>query len=483
MRLATIASREGRFHDAAAEATAAIDTRVSWIESMSNRVQLTHARGLRAIAAASDGDEDLARRDAAAVRAEPDAPFDAHANASLAEAVLLARHDDRAKLAELLRRDRRLLLHGMPPRERALVRAMERMVETSPAGVYRRAARRDEAASEETPLSRWLAGIAPGLAAFALKTDHAAPYDERPAVPPPAAAPAPPARLPDATEAPSAARRHGQEWKTLALWLLLVVLFLTIWQVMQPVSDPAPTALRSGPDFAPASFLSILFVLILALIVGKTAAANRVNARLGRAVRANVLGDSKSARAGYAALAKGSGRAAGLGSFGLASMAEDEGRFANAVEHCDYGLAQVRRGGGDDFVMPILLASRAVALASMDRSADAGRQLAELERDHPHYHMLACTQATVGLVRAVRSGDMNGARAIALARNPDLPLDIRHELLADALVAIEAGTAAELARIDRELEEEPELRSWLKAIAPSIEDDVRRLAREAREPT
>src|SRR5262249_10472532 len=91
---------------------------------------------LRAVLRAPSGDDDGARSDIRAVRASAAEPTIDDARATLAEALVLARGEDRAVLRDLLDRDA-ALCSLLTPRERLLFRGLERCRASGGAGVYR----------------------------------------------------------------------------------------------------------------------------------------------------------------------------------------------------------------------------------------------------------------------------------------------------------------------------------------------------------
>ena len=130
--------------------------------------QIEAARALRAFARASLGDGEGARRDIAAVRARAGVSAESLARVSLAEAIVLERSGGRDALRALLDRDKGLLLESCHPRERAIVRASQRMVRVTTTTAYRAAPPREEEdhRGDEPLLLDRVTRIAPGAAAF-----------------------------------------------------------------------------------------------------------------------------------------------------------------------------------------------------------------------------------------------------------------------------------------------------------------------------
>ena len=105
------------------------------------------------------------------MRRSPSAPAEALARAEVAEAIALERSGDREALAAHLAEKRALLLDSTAPRERAVVRAYQRMLRAPKSSVYRRSASRDApaaaAADGEPTVADWIARVAPAAAPFA----------------------------------------------------------------------------------------------------------------------------------------------------------------------------------------------------------------------------------------------------------------------------------------------------------------------------
>jgi hypothetical protein len=118
-----IALRRGDLERAVALAGEAITRPVSWISPQNEQANIVEARGLRAVARASRGDEAGAQVDIAAIDASPLSSPAALARGALARALLLEQAGDRVALGAHLAKNRRLLFEHTHPRERAIVRA------------------------------------------------------------------------------------------------------------------------------------------------------------------------------------------------------------------------------------------------------------------------------------------------------------------------------------------------------------------------
>ncbi len=477
---AVIAMRRGQTRKAVEEATLAIDTRSSLLTRVYEKVQQEHGRSIRALASASLGDGDRARADIAAIRASSVAAPQALALASVAEAALLSRDVDRGPLAALLARDRELLFEYTSPRERALVRALERMVKARGTSAYREAAKREEAPDgNEPPLASWIASVVPAAAAFAppagARRESAEPVGLE-AQPSPASV----ARVERAQRNPV---RRRQAVRTLVLWVLLVVMFLAIWQFLTP-SDRPPSAPNPAPDgpWLPGWITLLIPAAFLALFAYATWLGQRATTSLLRAARALARGDAAAAQREYTRLTRRRGTTGASADLGLANMASRAGRFDECLRLCDAGIAKVAhlKATASDLLMPELLARRAYALAALDRPLDAATQLGVLTTSYPGFAWLSRAQLSVRMMLAVRAGEADKAVALARERTPDLPLDLRDEMLADLVVARADRAPAELVRLDDELREGPGLRSWIAGVAPRVLAEFEPLAAAAR---
>jgi hypothetical protein len=123
-------------------------------------------------------------------------------------------------------------------------------------------------------------------------------------------------------------------------------------------------------------------------------------------------------------------------------------------------------------LLPALMTESAVAMAARGGHEDADAELAILCRDFPTYPRLSSSLLRVRLVRAMRGGDRDAACAIARSRTADLPLPYREDVLADlALASRGDATDEDGARLDAELHDDAELRTWIDAVAPGLRAD------------
>lgn len=210
----------------------------------------------------------------------------------------------------------------------------------------------------------------------------------------------------------------------------------------------------------------IFFVAFLALWMYRHRLHQR---RLFAADRAIARGQVPAAREDLLALARGPFPALGAAArYRLAVLANAEGRFLDAVNEADVGIGLCNRGASvkaltNDLVAPSLLAERAFALAATDRIAEAETELAHLAHGFPSFAQMSRATFRVRLLAAVRKKDLATAARIALSRTPELPLDLKTDLLADAALAASGGpmSAEERDRIALELRAMPDVDAWV----------------------
>jgi tetratricopeptide (TPR) repeat protein len=412
------------------------------------RLQLLDAHAIRAIASAQLGDADAAHADAAAVRGSKLAMPPALARVTLAEALVLAR-DERSRdaLAALLRRERRSLLTHVTPRQRATVRALQRLVHAPSTSAYRTPERPAEPPPKTAPLADMTAELA------------RSPY----------------AVMPAATPRARAWVANGQVKKTLILWAVLIVFFLAVWQFLasddhasSPTGDaPSQTGILAG------SVWPVTLVVIVVVVAALTFVNRRITRRFAAAMRLLTNDDVGAAERAFAGIARGRlPIPAASAELQLARIAARRARFGEAVERCGRGLARVGKNALASMLLtPQLHAERALCLAALGRQDEATAALRVLASDYPRFPLMASAQLVVRMVQAVRSGDLAEAHAIAARRTSDLAIDLEVETLADALEAAGAPcpAAEEVARLDAELKEDPALRDWMRAVWPEAE--------------
>ena len=466
-----MAMRRGEIERALGHLDAAVATPASafagWFDG---RSQEALAHGMRAFLRASRGEEEGARADVEAARAEPDAGPSALSYAALAEEVLLERAGDRDGLRAHLRANAELLLNATGPRERAIVRAYQRMLQQAPAiGVYRVGAPREPAGAgaAEPMLADWVAKIAPGAAPFV----RAAATRRLDAAETPDAGEL--ASVPDQrAEGPAAVQ--GVVPVILALMVLVSGALVGGARMLRSQADNLTMALpddaASGISFG--TGLTAALCALLGLSVARTLGAKRTGRRLTAAGTLLVRGELDEAE-DIAESVRAQARSAlqvAQANLVLAGVHERRGEHALALRYCDRGLRQLggprERALASDVLYPGLLATRALALAVLDRQEEASAALASIRRGYAGY---SAATLVVRLVQLSRRGDLREAARLVAESPPDLPLTRRRELLVDLVRAAHAPGSAgpgEVARLEEELRTWPEGKQWMEVVAP-----------------
>jgi hypothetical protein len=493
LQRANIALRRGDLDAAAAKLDAAVKQPPGILTGREERMHVLGAHALRALVFASKGDAERARADIAVVRGSPLSTADSLARAAVAEAIVLDRTGDRDALAAHLAGERRLLLDYTAPRERAVVRAYQRMLRAPRTSVYRQAAPREPErdAHEEPPLADWIARIAPAAAPFVrvartAADEAAAPVEEKEVEP---------GLVKLAAErvagkgAKAPAPRTG---KVVVLWAALVLFFLVLWQSLTlPDTRAALGPASDGPpEVATSTVLSgvvLIFVAVFAALVWRNV---RIERRLAAALGTLGRGDERAAAAEFEALTRGPfPLVAAHAHLSLARLAERRADFEAALAHCDAGIGKASaqpttRAIASTMLLPDLVAERAFVLAATDRRDKARAEMEVLAEQFPAYPFRAPAELRVKLVERARLGDLEGAARIVDARKEDVPLPLRDETLAD-LVRVtarpEAAGAGEAERLKEELRLDADVRGWIEAVAPAILAAFARAGDEAAE--
>ena len=471
---AWIALRRGDLEASVTFATEAVTRPVQWLSRSVDQGNVAEARALRAIALASLGDDARAEEDITASLQSPFASPTALARAELARALLLERGGDRAALGAHLAKHRRLLLEYTHPRERAIVRAYQRMLGAQAHSIYRHGASRDPAPRDEPALADWVGKIAPGAAAF-VRADAprgSEPLDRapEPATPvSPAVAASAKARF----QAPSRAR---QRVIVLAVWALLIVTLLAIWQLLAPTPRPrghipAPAPGTDDPSLLVALVPWLLPAIFVGVLVFFVKRRRPLDLQLRAAQAALARGDEATALASFTALTKSPPGVAGPALLALATEKERTGSLQAAEALCDRGIAASLpiAAAASDFLLPGLFAEHAVILAAQGKRAEAAAELALIEERYPAYALLDATRFRISLVDKARHGDFAGAARIA-DRSAELPLSVRDELLADLVRVVDGareGSAGEVDRLRKELRTDLVSRTWIEKVAPA----------------
>ncbi len=485
-----IAMRRGDAKTGLAFLDRGIDTKARILYRSAVRVQTINARGIRAFLRAATGDRQGAREDIDAVRQSPDVLPQSLARAALAEAICIEREGDRDKLRAHLAEHRDLLLDVTDRRERAIVRAYQRMLETTATSVYRKGAKPDTN-SEEPPLVDWVAQMVPGAAPFVEMNGVKEKSGDLPAA---VATESAKKELENARKTAETATRKGVPLvvKTLLLWAVLIGMFAAIWQLNAP-SEASYDDMYDGDAIADAAdrfgqaavgFLGAMLAWIFGRGAWQVMKSRRQGQELFAAMNLSAQGKLAAAKEQFEALTKSQFMLVKAQAYlALAQIAEREADLNKSLEFCDKGLAclskYVARISAADILLPDLMSQRAFVLAAMDRHDEAEAELASLP---PAYPYKSRAMLRVRLVEHSRRGDFAGAAAIAAEAGLDLPLTARDELLADGVrIAFkpESLGAGELPRIRRELRSVVSMRTWLETIAPKTLESIERASDES----
>jgi hypothetical protein len=403
-----IAFRRGDVALALQHADVAVNRPLGLVGRALDQGQRAAAQGMRALLRAMHGDEQGAREDAAEVRRCAVSGSDSLARAELAEAILLERSGDREALRKHLTVARGLLLEHSAPRERAVVRAYQRMLEARRSSIYREGTPRDpeHTSGDEPTIADWMAAVVPGAAPFvraraaspatvsAAATVHAEPIDPEAR------------RTAEARVKP--ARAFKKLGRLLALYLVLIGFFLAIWQFLSPpagrvvVDDLPPPPVST--DFAMLPIILSSIALAVALVALIRLHAQRRAQRVVAALSTVARGEEERGEAELRALAKSRyPLIAGRAWLELAGLADRRADFAGALVACDRGLAALSstavQAVASSFLLPELVTERALVLAATDRDAEAAAEMALLMETYPAYPFRSRAELRVGLVR------------------------------------------------------------------------------------
>lgn len=475
-----IALSRGEAEAAARHAEPATDPRVGLFTGGYEGLHRAEAFALRAEARAAMGEVEPALADAREVEASPFARGAALARIGLARAIVLARSGDKAALsAHLAERGNLILEHSMP-RERSLLRALRALARAPGKSVYRESARPKED-EESKKLRSWIAQVVPDAAAFAPDQREASSLEHLLT---------PAAIDPNAMAAIASARRMAAQTKRrarwpliLGLWASLVMLFLALWQFLTPAERVRPGEVpvpEPVVEEAPSLFLTygspVILGVFAVLVLGTIIARYRKHERIVLEAERDAALDRKDLA--KAKLAKVAGRRNPVISASvhlqLASIANREGDFGRAVAEADQGIAilstnAVSQAIASDLATPGLITERAYALAALGRFREAETEIATMAQAYPTYPFLSRAAFSVRLITAVRSGDAKRAAELAMSRTPDLPIDLRTDLLCDVILA-ESGEpmgADERERIHAELRDLPAIARWIDDLRKS----------------
>ncbi len=420
-------------------------------------------QSMRALAHAMLGNGARTAADVEAVRRDPYAGVRARSQATLAEAVSAAKGGDMVALGQALDANPRAL-HGLVPRERALLRALTKMARRPDRGAYRAAA-----SADFDPPSDWATSVVPEAHPFAAAVQTiGAPSSE---------AGTGPGRPPAADETTS----HGTaRSRTGRLELTLGGGFVLLFTLLVVVDAAVRATFKIDA-------IGVLTLLALGLSIS---AGWRSHARLDRCHLLDIAAERALAEKAGEVEALAHLRQTGaiaLWALRVARSAEHRTELERALAACYQGLTflrarSTRRVAAADLVMPGLLAERAFVLAALGRASEADAELATLKERHAGYAYLALATQRVGLVRALQTGDRALAVALAESRSPELPLPLFDDVLGDAVRALASNDAAHAARardLALEIDSDPEMAKWIGTMAPDVMRELRATSRPA----
>ena len=469
LQLATISLLRGDMVTAEQRATRSLEKRPRLDFAMTGRALEDLGRSIRAFARAAQGDVSGAQDDIRQVRVEckQASPL---ARVAVAELLLFSRDNKTEELSAALVRNERVLEHAAP-RERALVRGFERLVAVGGGAIYRRPQSR---VSEEGEAAAWLSSVAPAvrgfLAAEARKVGTPAPL--------PGTAISP-GRAPELR--PSTARRR--RWKVVALWLVLVALFVFIWQLLAP-----PAGHHAVPSSVPetATHLGVVYgglsCAILFLFGIVTIRIRAVRAKTRRSIDLEsqaLLGDANAVRDLELVTRDRLPALSAAAFLSLSRVKLLRGAFRYVLADAEAGLNLVDtspalRNAYSDILVPGLHVQRGLALAGMGRAEEAEAECVALVAGFPGYAYLSAGVLRIRLLAAARQCDFVKANAIAKTRSADLPLTAKEELLCAMLSLVEdpEKDEAEERRVLAVLKRSEETRAFVKQAAPGLAEAV-----------
>ncbi|MBK8253405.1 MAG: hypothetical protein IPK82_12155 [Polyangiaceae bacterium] len=472
---AIIAIRMGEMEPALARLTSAIERPTDGYLQENVQYQMEGARALRAFVNASLGKHAEAQFDIDFVK-QGNPSDDALARVELAQAMILEQQGKREELRQLLLEKSTLLLEHTHPRERAIVRAFQRLVRSGSSSVYRRAEARPKASERDEPtLADWVARVAPTLADF-VRSPRAA--DQAATVAPGEVLARP---TEHALRANAAAKKAGYTfpWKTAgAVAVAVVAGFVAL---VMGISSAAVQSVGAQVDPSryevPQTVAWILGMFALSIPAGfgvmgiRRALMRRSAEKAVRKSNAAATGPRVMTEEHLGRMAQSpSPVVAAQALLMLADRAERASNFEATLEYTTRALGRLqdpKDRTAADIVYPDLLSLRAFALSAVGRFEEANAELSGLGNAYPHFGR-AVFRAR--LMMLARSGAHGTAAQWVAQSEADLPLSVREELLADLICATtepEKAGAGEVARLRDELRA-PELRTWIQKAAPRL---------------
>ena len=362
------------------------------------------------------------------------------------------------------------MLEFLTPRERALVRALRRMARARPKSIYREAAMPDDA-TEAARLAAWVGKVAPGAQAFVMEGTGQA--MTMPA-PPPGAPPSPEA-IREVQEARNQAKKSaGMSGRTriALIGVTLAVMLLAVWKLLEPAQGGVESSDSGGEVLTSSVVLAFVLVSILVLVQrlltlsdhGRRLLAAQVDLARGKIEPAMVALEALT-RTQQDTIAAGAHLA-------LAQLAERSSRWADpsTIRARDRAPLEERAAQGRSVRCSLPRAARnaCVCARGVGPRGPAAAEIATMDAECPSYVHAARAHFRIGLLSAVRGGDLPRAADLARARAPELPLSLRDDMLADVVLAATSVVSKdERERIDAELENDAPLRAWIDGVAPA----------------
>jgi hypothetical protein len=419
---------------AVAHATRAIELRRAFFFRTLDDAVRVLAHALRAGAAAANGHSALALEDIRTVRAWELAAPSLLAQVAVAEATVHSRNGDQAALAALLHSERTLLLEYTGPRERALIRSLQRALEATRVATYRDGGKPtvDRAHRAGEPVG------APRRSSLSASRDVGGFWERH-------------------------TKPAASDWRRAALALCA----LGIASLMAWLTFSAPAHIGT----ACAVGVLVLFGVTLMLFVDRSRRATRANARLFvEALRLMAASDPAPAETMLDGVIRSDVASdAATAHLLLSRLASRRADFQRALTHAEDGLG--RSAAAKVLVaslLPQLFAERAFLLAVLGREDDARAEVARLGRDYSSSPLFHIARRRVKLILSLRAGDFEGAHQLFQHLSPEAPLSRQEELVREILVATagapNGGEAIGLLR--SELRNDPELHAWLERACP-----------------
>jgi hypothetical protein len=427
---------QGRPGEAIGFATRAIELEPGILIPDMDRAQIAWAHSLRALAYATTRDNAAALVDVKLAKDDRYAMSATIGNAEIARALAGANEERFEEVNDAIA-SAAPFLDEVGAREQALAARLAKCARQSKPSAYRHAAKPEEDVHE------WLARPA------ATKAKLAATEVSTTNVP----------ALTVKVGGPLLARR------VLFLWVLLILMFLAIWQVLNP-SDarprPPPPPTEPLAWWLTPTLTGAFVVLFVGLMARNLRRASRVRIERRRALNLALRGDAE----GVAILERHSKKMRSPeAALELARLADRNAQFEVALRHCDDGLASASLAAiaSYDLTTPALFAERAFCFAALGKPDEAHAVLAAMP-NQTAYANVASAQLRVRFASALMRGDRAGALEIARSRGDTLPLPSRDAFLIDLLEASDGRGAddEEWTHLHSEIARDPALARWVE---------------------